>query len=98
MTHSDPPSLDRIRHEIDTIDGQVIALLAARQGWVEAAGRAKAGQTSDAVRAADRVEQVIAKVRDLASARGLSPEVAERTYRAMIAAFIDHELAIHAQS
>lgn len=98
MTNLDAPNLDRIRSEIDAIDRQMIALLAGRQGWVEAAGRAKSGQATDAVRAAGRVEQVIEKVRDLASQGGLSPDVAERTYRAMIAAFIDHELVIHAES
>lgn len=98
MTPTGTPNLDLIRSEIDAIDVRLIALLAERQRWVEAAGRAKSGQSTDAVRAADRVEQVIVKVRYLASPAGLSPDVAERTYRAMIAAFIDHELEVHAVS
>ena len=98
MTSADAPNLDRIRAEIDAIDTRLIAALAERQRWVEAAGQAKAGQPTDAVRAADRVEQVIVKVRDRATHEGLSPDVAERTYRAMIAAFIDHELDVHAQA
>ena len=98
MTTYDAPSLDHIRAEIDALDGQIIALLAERQGWVEAAGRAKTGQPTDAVRAPERVERVIAQVRERAGAAGLSPDVAERTYRALIAAFIDHELAVHAGS
>ena len=98
MTTNDAPELHNIRKEIDAIDGQVIALLAERQRWVEAAGRAKSGQTTDAVRAPERVERVIAQVRERAADAGLSPDVAERTYRALIAAFIDHELAVHAES
>jgi isochorismate pyruvate lyase len=39
-----------------------------------------------------RVEQVIARLRTVATEVGASPDVAERTYRAMIAAFIDLEL------
>jgi isochorismate pyruvate lyase len=34
----------------------------------------------------------VAKARALATETGASPDVAERTYRAMIAAFIDLEL------
>jgi len=48
------------------------------------------------VRAPQRVEQVIAKVKALAVEADASPVVVERVYRAMIAAFIDAELAEHA--
>ena len=44
-----------------------------------------------AVRAPARVDAVIAKVRADAEGQGLDPTVAERTYRAMIAAFEDFE-------
>ena len=50
---------------------------------------------SDAVRAPQRVEQVIAKVRALADALDANPDVTEAVYRAMIAAFIEQELAEH---
>jgi len=53
-------------------------------------------KTSDGVRAPAPVEQVIAKVRGIAVETGASPEVVERVYRAMIAAFIDEELQVHA--
>ena len=42
---------------------------------------------------AARVEAIVARVRKLAEAEGLAPDVAERTYRAMIAAFEDYERA-----
>jgi isochorismate pyruvate lyase len=82
--------LDEIRAEIDLLDRRLVALLAEREGLVRRAGRLKAD--TDAVRAPGRVEQVVAKVRGLATEAGGSPDVAERTYRAMIAAFIDLEL------
>jgi isochorismate pyruvate lyase len=97
MAESNMTRLKQIRTEIDDIDTQIIQLLAERQLWVEAAGRAKAGKSTDAVRATDRVEQVIKSVRDRASQLNLSPDVAERTFRPMIAAFIDHELDVHAE-
>ena len=44
-----------------------------------------------AVVAPERVEQVIAQVRALAQAEGALPEVVERIYRELIAAFTDAE-------
>jgi isochorismate pyruvate lyase len=75
------------------LDRQIVELLSRRQLWVVEAGQLKTDR--DAVRAPDRVEKVISKVRDLADESGASPDVVERTYRAMIAAFIDLELSIH---
>jgi isochorismate pyruvate lyase len=82
--------LDEIRGEIDLLDRRLVTLLAEREGLVRRAGRLKAD--TDAVRAPGRVEQVVAKVRGLATEAGASPDVVERTYRAMIAAFVDLEL------
>ncbi|MET1019961.1 MAG: chorismate mutase [Microterricola sp.] len=90
------PDLSDIRSAIDALDREIIALIAARQRFVEAAGVAKAGQGRDAVRAPARVEAVIARVRAEAAAVGASPAVVEATYRAMIAAFVELELGVHA--
>ena len=92
----DDVSLDDIRANIDTLDRRIVALLAQRQQWVVAAGALKANE--QAVRAPARVEQVIAKVRGFAEEEGASPEVVERAYRALIAAFIDLELAQHREA
>ncbi|MEJ2854678.1 MULTISPECIES: chorismate mutase [unclassified Saccharothrix] len=88
-----PESLDEVRAGIDAIDAQVVRLLAERQGLVKAAAAFK--KDEDAVRAPDRVAQVIAEVRAKAEASGLAPEVAEAVWRAMIGAFIELELAEH---
>ena len=90
------PDLSDIRSAIDALDREIIALIAARQRFVEAAGAAMAGQGSDAVRAPARVEAVIARVREEATAAGASPAVVEAAYRAMIAAFVELELEVHA--
>ncbi len=95
------PELGEIRSAIDTLDRDIIALIAQRQRWVEAAGQAKAAhpaatQPGDAVQAPARVEAVIEKVRGQAACVGASPAVVEATYRAMIAAFIELELSVHA--
>ncbi|CAL9674839.1 hypothetical protein SUDANB95_07759 [Actinosynnema sp. ALI-1.44] len=88
-----PESLAEVRAGIDAIDAQLVRLLAERQGLVKAAAAFKGDE--DAVRAPDRVAQVIAKVRAKAADAGLSPEVAEAVWRAMIGAFIELELAEH---
>ena len=86
-------SLADIRARIDKIDAELVELLADRQSLVRAAAAFKAD--ADAVRAPDRVEQVIAGVRERATTAGLSPTVAEAVWRAMIAAFVDLELDQH---
>jgi isochorismate pyruvate lyase len=48
------------------------------------------------VKAPQRVEQVIAKVRALAEELGANPSVTERVYRSMISGFIEAELAEYA--
>ncbi|WP_073260134.1 chorismate mutase [Cryptosporangium aurantiacum] len=86
--------LPEIRAGIDQLDRQIVGLLSRREELVRRAGRLKTD--SDAVRAPNRVEQVIGKVRTLATESGADPDVVEATYRAMIAAFIDLELRVHA--
>jgi isochorismate pyruvate lyase len=86
-------SLEEVRTHIDSLDRQIVALLAARGGFVMQAARFK--KTTDDVKAPQRVEQVIAKVRALAVELGANPAVTEAVYRAMIAAFINAELTEH---
>jgi isochorismate pyruvate lyase len=83
-------SLAEVREQIDRLDAQIVPLLAERGGYVLAAARFKSRAAE--VPAPQRVEQVIAHVRALAEAHGALPEVVERTYRAMIAAFIEAEM------
>ncbi len=82
-------SLAEVRDNIDRIDRQMIALMAERGKYVAEAGRFKADPA--AVSAPARVEAIIAKVKTIARADGLAESVAERSYRAMIAAFEDYE-------
>jgi isochorismate pyruvate lyase len=85
----DCESLAEVRAEIDRLDEQIVRLLAERGGYVLAAARFK--HRAEEVPAPQRVEQVIANVRALALNHGALPEVVERSYRAMIAAFIEAE-------
>lgn len=86
-------SLNEVREHIDKIDSEIVALLARRGAFVAQAASFK--KTTEEVKAPNRVEQVISKVISLAQEQGANPEVVERVYRAMIAAFIDAELKEH---
>jgi isochorismate pyruvate lyase len=88
-------TLTQVRAAIDRIDRQVVGLLAARGEAVRAAAYFKA--TPAAVRAPRRAARVIANARRLARRHGMDPDLAARIYRAMIAAFIDDEMAVHAR-
>ena len=90
----DCSSIEEVRAQIDRIDRQMVALLAERGAYVKQAARFK--KSSDDVKAPQRVEQVIAKVMALSQELGTNPVVTEQVYRAMIAAFIEAELAEHA--
>lgn len=92
---SAPQSLDQVRARIDALDGELIRLLAERQGLVKTAATFK--KDEQAVRAPDRVEKVVTLARERAAAAGLAPEVAEAVWRAMIGAFIALELTEHAE-
>ncbi|MDZ5457916.1 chorismate mutase [Azohydromonas lata] len=88
-------SLEEVRTQIDRLDRQIVALVAERGGYVKQAAKFK--KTTDDVKAPQRVEQVIAKVKSLAGELGANPDVTEKVYRAMIAAFIEAEMAEHAR-
>ena len=90
---TDCQSLEEVREHIDLLDRQIVSLIAQRGAYVSQAARFK--KDSNAVKAPQRVEQVVAKVRELASELGANPQVTEAVYRAMIAAFIQQELAEH---
>lgn len=89
-------SLDAVRKQIDQIDSELVSIIAQRAECVKAAAAFKTD--SAAVRAPDRVQQVIDKVRVKAVETGLPGEIIEKIYRAMIDAFIEYELEQHARS
>ncbi|MGH8352167.1 MAG: chorismate mutase [Pseudomonas sp.] len=88
-------SLEEVRTRIDRLDRQIVGLVAERGGYVRQAARFK--RNADEVQAPQRVAQVLAKVEGLALEQGADPQVVEALYRAMIAAFIEAELAEQAR-
>ena len=82
-------SLAEVRANIDRIDHTILAAIAERGKYVAEAGRFK--KDPAAVSDPARVAAILARVEGLAEAEGLAPEVARRTWAAMIAAFEDEE-------
>ena len=78
-----------VRTHIDALDTQIVALLAERSGYVAQAARIK--PSADLIFDHDRIEFIVARVREMAMQQGAPEAVAEATYRAMIKAFIDYE-------
>lgn len=82
--------LDDVRTAIDEIDEEIVALIWRRERLVRLAGSLKDNDAE--VKAPERVEEVLLHVREMAEAQDMDPTVVERTYRAMIDAFIEYEL------
>ena len=83
-------SINKIRHEIDMIDSDIIELLSKRSCLVSEAGKTKSNKHQVCDR--DRVEKVIMKIRIKAVKAGLDPTIAENIYRNIINCFILKEM------
>ncbi|WP_299426232.1 chorismate mutase [uncultured Meiothermus sp.] len=76
-------SLEEIRLQVNAIDARIVVLLAQRARLAKDAARFK--QSRAQIEAKDRQEQIIQHVRYLAEHQGLSPNIAERIYRTILA-------------
>ena len=83
-------SLEEVRENIDRIDDAIIQLIAERGQYVIQASAFK--KSEHGVKAPNRVEAVIAKVRAKAMEYGTNPDMVEALYREMIRRFIDMEM------
>ncbi len=79
-----------VRAGVDALDQELVGLLAVRQRYMDAAARIKPerGKVYDA----DRVEDVVAKVKASAQAAGLSDIIAETVWRVLVELCIAYEL------
>jgi isochorismate pyruvate lyase len=80
-----------VRHEIDRLDQVLVALIAERQSFMDAAARIKGHR--GLVRDEARVEDVMAKVAARAAVEGLSLSIAEPVWRTMMDRCIAYEMA-----
>lgn len=83
-------SLEEVRENIDRIDDEIIRLIAERGTYVVQASVFK--KNEEGVKAPNRVETVIAKVRGKAEIYGADSDMVEELYREMIQRFVEMEM------
>ena len=82
-------TMAEVRHGIDLLDQQIVALLAERFRYMDAAARIKPNR--DAVRDEARKAEVLANVRRLADQRAVPIDVAEGVYERLVEGSIAYE-------
>jgi isochorismate pyruvate lyase len=82
-------TMAEVRQGVDALDRALVALIAERQRYMDAAARIKPDR--DAVHDQARIDDVVAKVLTSAQAAGLSPDIAEPVWRLLIDRCIAHE-------
>ena len=87
---ADCATMTEVRAGVDEVDRQVVALLALRFGYMDAAARIKPDR--EAVRDEWRKADVKAKVDAAAAAAGIDRELMARLYEDLIETSIAHEL------
>lgn len=83
-------TMAEVRHGVDRLDEEIVALLAERFRYMEAAARIKPRR--DQVRDEVRKAQVIDNARRTAAGEGLDPDVAAAVYDVLIETSIAYEL------
>ncbi len=84
-------SLDEARTEIDRLDEQIVTLIAARNAYIKQLAHFK--NSIDEIKAEDRIDDVINRVRAKAIELDLSPNLINDLYLRMIDAMVDSEVA-----
>jgi isochorismate pyruvate lyase len=84
-------TMAEVRHEIDRLDQMLVALMAERQSFMDAAARLKGNR--NLVRDEARIEDVMVKVAVQAKGAGLSLAIAEPVWRTMMDRCIAYEMA-----
>ncbi len=81
-----------VRAGVDEIDRMLVALIARRQGYMDAAARIKTDR--NVVRDEARIREVLAKVKAEAERQGLDWSIAEPVWREMMERCIAYEFEV----
>ena len=84
-------TLDEARAKIDKVDEQIVALIAERNNYINQIAHFKT--SIDEVKAEDRIDAVISRVREQAISLDLSPNLINDLYVRMIDAMVESEIA-----
>ena len=83
-------SLKEVREEIDKIDDQIVDLIATRNAYIRELAHFK--NSIDEIKAKDRVDDVINRMRSRAIELDLSPNLINDLYIRMIDTMVDTEV------
>ena len=84
-------SLQEAREEIDKIDDKIVELIATRNAYIKQLAHFK--NSVDEIKAKDRIDDVINRMRARAIELDLSPNLINDLYIRMINAMVDTEVA-----
>jgi isochorismate pyruvate lyase len=84
-------SLAEVREEIDKLDDQIVELIAKRNNYIKQAAHFK--ESVDEVKAPERIEAVIQRLRRKALDLDLSPNLVADLYKMMIDEMVETEIA-----
>ena len=84
-------TLDEVRSEIDELDDKIVELIAQRSAYIHQAVKFK--QSVEEVKAADRVSQVVQRVRAKAISHDMSANMIEELYTNLIDSMVESEIA-----
>jgi isochorismate pyruvate lyase len=84
-------TLDEAREAIDNVDEEIVKLIAQRNDYIKQIAHFKT--TVEEVKAEDRIDDVISKVRQQAIELDLSPNLINDLYVRMIDGMVESEIA-----
>jgi len=84
-------SLEELRTQIDALDDQIVDMIAQRNRYVRQAAKFK--NSVDEIKADERIDAVINRVRHRAVTQGVSPNMVTELYRIMIDEMVESEIA-----
>jgi isochorismate pyruvate lyase len=84
-------SLEEARSQIDALDDQIVTFIAQRNAYIKQLAHFK--NSVDEIKAEDRIDDVINRVRAKAIELDLSPNLINDLYLRMIDAMVDSEVA-----
>ena len=84
-------TLEEARTQIDSVDEEIVKLIAIRNDYIKQIAHFKT--TIDEVKAEDRIDEVISKVREQAISLDLSPNLINDLYVRMIDGMVESEIA-----
>ena len=84
-------TLDEARNEIDKVDEEIVKLIALRNNYIKQIAHFKT--SIDEVKAQDRIDDVISRVRRQAIDLDLSPNLINDLYLRMIDGMVESEIA-----